>query len=173
MREDEMIALADIAKDQHFLVSPEKLALIMRAADVHPPDRVVELGSGVGTVARMVPSCRRLTAIELDERLVSSLRRAVPHATVLNADGVALLGSGGLDADVILSNLPWEVTPSLIELLPRLQFRTAVITTGSRDSFAVASEQDVEFVTTLVGADFVPRQEGESSVFVVRRHPAG
>jgi 16S rRNA A1518/A1519 N6-dimethyltransferase RsmA/KsgA/DIM1 with predicted DNA glycosylase/AP lyase activity len=171
MREDEMTALADVAKDQHFLVSPEKLALIMQAAGVRPSDRVVELGSGVGTVARMVPPCHRLTAVELDERLVPGLRQAVPYATVLNADGIALLGSGDLEADVILSNLPWEVTPSLLELLPRLQFRTAVITTGSRDSFAVSAEPDVEFVTTLVGSDFVPPQVGDASVFVVRRRP--
>jgi 16S rRNA A1518/A1519 N6-dimethyltransferase RsmA/KsgA/DIM1 with predicted DNA glycosylase/AP lyase activity len=172
MREDEMVALADVAKDQHFLVSPEKLAVMMRAADIRPTDRVVELGSGVGTVARTVPACRCLTVIELDGRLVPSLRRAVPHATVLNVDGVALLGSGDLEADVILSNLPGKVTPSLIELLPRLRFRTAVVAAGSRDSFAATSEEDVEFLTALVGPDFIPPQEGESFVFVVRRHPA-
>jgi len=168
-----MAALADAARDQHFLVSPDKLASIMRAADVQACDRVVELGAGVGTVARMVPACRRLAVVELDGRLVPALRRAVPHARVCHADGVALLGSGALEAEVILSNLPWDVTPSLIELLPRLRFRKAVVTTGSPDSFTGVAELDVAFVTVLTGDDFVPAQAARSWVFAVRRNPPG
>lgn len=132
MREDDLAALADLSRDQHFLVSTVKLAVMMGAADVRPTDDVVEPGSGVGTVARMVPTCRTLTAIELDERLIPALRSAVRHAAVLDQEGIAALASGQVQADVMLSNLPTRVTPSLIELLPQLRSRTAVVTAGSR-----------------------------------------
>lgn len=169
MLEDDLAALADPSRDQHFLVSPVKLAVMMGAADVRPTDDVVELGSGVGTVARMVPTCRTLTVIELDERLIPALRRSVRHAAVLNQDGIAVLASRQVQADVILSNLPSRVTPSLIELLPQLQFRTAVVTAGSRESFAAFPESGVEYLTSLSATDFIPPQAGESQVFVVRR----
>jgi hypothetical protein len=69
---------ADPEFDQHFLVDSDKLNRIVAAAEITPTDRVLEIGAGLGTVARELPPCARLTLIELDSRLIEPLRAAVP-----------------------------------------------------------------------------------------------
>src|SRR5262245_58753091 len=103
-----MAAIADPSEEQYFLTATDKLQILIDAAAIRPTDAVVELGAGVGTVARVLPQATRLTVIELDERLIPWLRRNVPHATVLNTDGVELLRADALPVDVLLSNLPTQ-----------------------------------------------------------------
>jgi ribosomal RNA adenine dimethylase len=79
----EIAALADPRLGQHFLVSAEKLTKLVTAADIRPGDDVLEVGAGIGTVAKVLPESRSLTVVELDERLIGFLRQNVPHATVL------------------------------------------------------------------------------------------
>jgi 16S rRNA A1518/A1519 N6-dimethyltransferase RsmA/KsgA/DIM1 with predicted DNA glycosylase/AP lyase activity len=57
----EIAALADPKLGQHFLVSPEKLAKLVAAAGIRPTDDVLEVGAGIGTVARALPESRSLT----------------------------------------------------------------------------------------------------------------
>ena len=49
---EEIAALADPQLYQHFLVSAEKLSKLVAAAGVRPADDVLEVGAGIGTVAR-------------------------------------------------------------------------------------------------------------------------
>ena len=95
MDDRELSTLADPAFHQYFLVSPEKLALIFGAADIRPDDRVLEVGAGVGTVARHMPLCKSLTVVELDQRLIERLRSNVPHANVLQGDALTLKNFNG------------------------------------------------------------------------------
>ena len=78
----EIAAQADPALGQHFLVSAEKLAELVSAAGIRPTDDVLEVGAGIGTVARELPRSRSLTVIEFDSRLLGFLRQNVPHARV-------------------------------------------------------------------------------------------
>ena len=77
--DDEIAAQADPALGQHFLVSAEKLSKLVAAAGIRPEDDVVELGAGVGTVARELPRARSLTVVEFDGRLlrISPAERAL------------------------------------------------------------------------------------------------
>src|ERR1700730_14509185 len=124
----EISALADSGLQQHFLVSHEKLSKLVNAAGILPADHVVEVGAGIGTVARVLPPCASLTVIEIDARLVRILRQNVPNAKVLQGDGVELIQ--GIPCDVLIGNLPNYVTESLIDLLPNLSFRTAILAVG-------------------------------------------
>jgi hypothetical protein len=47
---EDLESFADPALEQHFLVSPTKIAQILAAADIRPCDRVAEFGAGAGTV---------------------------------------------------------------------------------------------------------------------------
>jgi 16S rRNA (adenine1518-N6/adenine1519-N6)-dimethyltransferase len=70
MRSDrEIAALADPQRGQHFLVSAAKLSKLVAAAGITPADDVLEVGAGIGTVARALPKSRSLTVVELDQRL--------------------------------------------------------------------------------------------------------
>jgi 16S rRNA A1518/A1519 N6-dimethyltransferase RsmA/KsgA/DIM1 with predicted DNA glycosylase/AP lyase activity len=76
----EIAANADPNFQQHFLVSVEKLSKLISAAGIHAEDDVLEVGAGIGTVARELPESRSLTLVELDDRLIGYLRQNVPHA---------------------------------------------------------------------------------------------
>jgi 16S rRNA A1518/A1519 N6-dimethyltransferase RsmA/KsgA/DIM1 with predicted DNA glycosylase/AP lyase activity len=82
----EIAAHADPQLAQHFLVSAGKLARLVAAAGIGPADHVLEVGAGIGTVARALPESRTLTVVELDQRLTGFLRENVPHAKILQGD---------------------------------------------------------------------------------------
>ena len=169
---DDYASLANSDMDQYFLSAPDKLAIIGTAAGIRITDRVVELGAGVGTVARTLTPCSRLTVIELDERLIPDLRRNVPNAEVINADGVGLLRTREVEADVIISNLPWQVTEELIEVLPQLSFRTAVLAVGSIDALdQLPPDISHQFLAVIEGDDFVPPQPVASYLLQAVRQP--
>lgn len=73
-------AQADPQLQQQFLISAGKLSELVAAAGIRPEDDVLEVGAGIGTVARALPKSRSLTVVELDDRLIGFLRQNVPHA---------------------------------------------------------------------------------------------
>lgn len=161
MLDDEVVHLADAGRDQYFLTSPEKLSLLVQAAGIRATDHVVEIGAGVGTVARTLPSCASLTLIELDSRFTSIIRDNVPCANVIQGDGISLLQHAkDLRCDVLLSNLPTSLTGSLIELLSDIPFRTAIIVADSDTLLLdrLGSYFEYEIVTAIGGDDFQPAQ---------------
>jgi 16S rRNA A1518/A1519 N6-dimethyltransferase RsmA/KsgA/DIM1 with predicted DNA glycosylase/AP lyase activity len=170
MTDEEIFAIADAAKGQYFLTAPDKLALLVQAAGIRPTDHVVEIGAGIGTVARTLPPCASLTLIELDSRFTDTLRANVPHAQVIQGDGLTLLHS--LRCDVLLSNLPAPVTESLIGLLPDLQFRTAVISMSTNTPLdRLKPHFDCETLAFVGGDDFQPPQPVQSRLVKIASIP--
>jgi hypothetical protein len=166
----EISARADPRLGQHFLVSGEKLAKLIAAAGIRPADEVLEVGAGIGTVARAIPKSRSLTVVELDKRLIGFLRQNVPHATVLQGDALEIIRS--ISFDVLIGNLPNAVTESLLMLMPGLSFRTAVLTVGeSTDLDKLGPAFSWSEVTRITGDDFLPPQPSVSRI--VRVVPAG
>ncbi len=158
----------DVELDQHFLSNPGKLAVLIEAAGVRSTDHVVEAGAGIGTVAECVPSCQKLTVIEYDIELVPCLRKRVPHAQVIQGDALVFLPT--LRCDVLLSNLPSRLTAPLVDLLPRLGCRLAVITVSSIDELAALERTfTMESVTVLEPGDFRPRQSATAEIVRVAR----
>src|SRR6202035_1189498 len=105
----EIAANADPNFQQHFLVSTEKLTKLISAAGIRPTDDVLEIGAGIGTVARELPKSRSLTLVELDERLIGFLRQNVPHANVVQGDALEIIRLMSFDV--------------LLRLIPELTFR--------------------------------------------------
>jgi hypothetical protein len=162
-RYHEIAAHADPLLAQHFLVSADKLAKFVAAAGVSPVDDVLEVGAGIGTVARALPRSRSLTVVELDQRLIGFLRENVPHAKVLHGDALTVVQE--LSFDVLIGNLPHAVTESLLELLPRMSFRVAVLSVSeSADLDVLGRGFSWSEVTTTTGDDFLPPQPSVSRI---------
>lgn len=162
----EIAAHADPKLQQHFLISADKLAKLITAADIRPTDDVLELGAGIGTVARELPRSRSLTVIELDERLIGFLRQNVPHATVMQGNALEIIQR--LSFHVLIGNLPHAVTESLLTLMPSLSFRAAVLAVGeSADLDQLGSAFSWSEVTKTSGDDFLPPQPGVSRIVKV------
>jgi hypothetical protein len=162
MLTDREIAMrADPSLGQHFLVSDKKLSQLIAAAQIRPTDRVVEVGAGIGTVARALPPAASLTVVELDSRLMGLLKENVPHARVMQGDALQLIRK--LPCEVLISNLPRVVTESLITLLPDISFRTAILSVGeATDLTQLGPEFTWSEITTVTGDDFIPPQSSVS-----------
>jgi 16S rRNA A1518/A1519 N6-dimethyltransferase RsmA/KsgA/DIM1 with predicted DNA glycosylase/AP lyase activity len=169
--DEELSSVADPALGQHFLISPEKVDRLIRAADIQPDDRVLEVGAGAGTIARHMPPCKSLTVVELDTRLIDTLRENVPAARVIEGDALRLASE--IPFDVLIGSLPYAVTESLIDVLPNLSFRTAVMTMSeSTDLTRLASTFEVAEVMTVSGEDFRPAQPSVSRIVRITRRRA-
>jgi 16S rRNA A1518/A1519 N6-dimethyltransferase RsmA/KsgA/DIM1 with predicted DNA glycosylase/AP lyase activity len=169
--DDELNIAANPHLDQHFLSNQGKLALLIKAADIQLADYVVEVGAGIGTVAEHVPACQSLTVIEYDGDLISHLRKRVPHAQVIQGDAIGILPT--VRCDVLLSNLPSRLVSVVVGLLPKLDFRVALITVPSIDQLApLDGVFALEVVTVLEPDDFRPSQSAKAEVVRVRRAEA-
>lgn len=162
----EIAARADPQLQQHFLVSAEKLSKLIAAAGILPTDDVLEVGAGIGTVARALPKSKSLTVMELDERLIGFLRQSVPHARVIQGDALELIQM--VPFDVLIGNLPNMVTESLLTLMPKLSFRTAILAIGeSTDLNQLGRAFSWSDVTRITGDDFIPPQPSVSRIVKV------
>lgn len=146
--------------EQHFLTRPEKLSALVEAAGIAPTDRVLELGSGGGTVAAALPPCV-LTLVELDARLAAGLCARFPGAVVLQADALGVLER--TDADVIVANLPHTLTNAVLARLGEKTFRRALVAVHEGDDAArlgrvAGGRLRLEPLFTLAGDDFTPPQ---------------
>lgn len=161
--DDEIAALADPQLYQHFLVSAGKLSKLAAAAGIRPADDVLEVGAGIGTVARALPRSRSLTLVEFDQRLIGLLRQNVPYANVVQGDALEIIRE--IPFDVLIGNLPNWVTESLIRLIPSLSFRTAVLAVGeSTDLGQLGRGFSWSEVTRTTGDDFIPPQPTASRI---------
>lgn len=107
---------------QHFLTDPNIIRKIIRLADLHPKETVLEIGPGRGILtAALCPNVAKVLAIEADKKLVGYLRETYTHISNLEViDGDALkypyetLPMG----TVIVANLPYNIsTPLLFQFL--------------------------------------------------------
>ena len=114
---------------QNFLHDGNQLRRIVTAADLHPADRVLEVGPGLGPLTELlVARASAVLAIEKDARLVAVLRER--FASALSGEGPGSLEL--LEADALrwveehrrdwsgwklVANLPYSVaSPLMVEL---------------------------------------------------------
>lgn len=131
------------ALGQNFVVDPNTIERIVRAASVEPGDRVVEVGPGVGSLTTgLVAAGASVVAVELDEHLLAPLREVVGDADVeiVHADATTI-DWAGLLADrpgphKLIANLPYNVAapvvlraldeaPAVVEILVMVQREVA------------------------------------------------
>ncbi len=119
---------------QCFLIAEPVAIAIVAALAARPDETVIEIGTGCGTLARMIaPHARRVIAIERDRDLVSALQReGLPDRVELVEADAAQFDYGAIAANeptVIVGNLPYQITGKLLRaiLAPKVRWRTAVV----------------------------------------------
>jgi hypothetical protein len=108
--------------------------------------------------------------VELDHRLIVTLRSHVPHANVLQGDALTLVRE--IPFGALNRNLANYVTDLLIDIL-ELPFRTAVLAVGASTPLdGLPSMFPVTEVTTMSGDDFRPSQPTVSRIVKISRTSA-
>jgi 16S rRNA (adenine1518-N6/adenine1519-N6)-dimethyltransferase len=104
---------------QNFLIDSNILGVIERAADLGPPDVVLEIGGGLGVLSEhLAPRCAHLHVVELDRGLVPALEDALgphPNTTLHVADAMRLdLGTLRPVPTKVVANLPYGIAAGAI-----------------------------------------------------------
>lgn len=160
---------------QHFLVDRGALAAIIEAAEVSAADDVLEIGPGPGVLtAALADRARSVTAVELDQRMVSVLTDTVgdrANVRIIRADALEIdLYSAGARPTRIVANLPYQITsPLLMKFLedPRRAPLIVVLVQEEVARRIVAQPGDAKergFLSVFVQTFAAPR--------IVRRVPA-
>lgn len=107
------------ALGQNFLIDQNIRDIIIRHADVHPDETVIEIGPGLGALTEdLFKQARRLVAIEKDTRLAEYLRHRFLDLELIQGDAVKILRSG-FTLDVprfkVVSNLPYSISTPILE----------------------------------------------------------
>jgi 16S rRNA (adenine1518-N6/adenine1519-N6)-dimethyltransferase len=113
---------------QNLLHDQNVLRRIVKAGDLSPADKVLEIGPGLGALTEhLLPAVGQLTAIEMDRRLESLLRKrfgSEPHFDLQHHDARKFFRQPKADWSdwKLISNMPYSVaSPLLVDLaaLPR------------------------------------------------------
>jgi 16S rRNA (adenine1518-N6/adenine1519-N6)-dimethyltransferase len=159
-------------------------------------DEVLEVGAGAGTLTiALAERCRRLVAVELDDRLIPALQEVVAGhhnvdiiaADILKFDLRAAFPKGG---EVVAGNIPYNLTGALIRKLldppaPRPRRLSLVVQKEVADRWTAASGASLSTVAVQVYADASiafdipaeafsppPRVDSALVLLVVRERPA-
>ncbi len=112
------------ALGQNFVVDPNTIRRIVRAASLDPADVVVEVGPGLGSLTLgLLDAVRRVVAVEVDPVLAGALAdTCAGHGDleVVAADALSLRELPGPPPAALVANLPYNVAvPVLLTMLER------------------------------------------------------
>ncbi len=164
---------------QNFLHDGNQLRRIVKAAELSPADKVLEVGPGLGPLTELlVENAAEVLAIEKDARLVEVLQKRFaagapgtesakatpPVLRLVHDDALEFLQREPRDWSEwkLVANLPYSVaSPILVELArgersPRRLVATLQLEVAKR-LMARAGHEDYGVLTLLVQLDFEPR----------------
>lgn len=115
-------------RGQNFVIDPNTVRRIVRAADLSPDDVVLEIGPGLGSLTLgLLGSARQVAAVEVDARLVGALPTTISTYAPERAGRLCVLHLDALDLtpdavpeppSTLVANLPYNVAvPVLLHLL--------------------------------------------------------
>lgn len=111
---------------QNFLHDANTIRRIVAAAELAPDDVVLEVGPGLGSLTLgLLPACRRVIAVEIDERLAAALPGTVAAEAAEYADRLDVVTGDALRLTTLptaptalVANLPYNVAvPVVLHLL--------------------------------------------------------
>jgi 16S rRNA (adenine1518-N6/adenine1519-N6)-dimethyltransferase len=102
---------------QNFVVDPNTIRKVLDVAALRPDAHVLEVGAGVGSLTLgLVATGARVTAIEVDERLLPLLERSVArydNVEIVQGDAMKMEPER-LAADAVVANLPYNLAASIV-----------------------------------------------------------
>jgi 16S rRNA (adenine1518-N6/adenine1519-N6)-dimethyltransferase len=177
---------------QHFVVDSRLISELLDNILRFKPKLVVEVGTGLGMLtAYLAGISKYVVSIELDRSLAEVATKYVyevgvgSKVDVVVGDGVKLLRGGFRDIELVVSNVPYNVTGPLINSIIKSNCRAAVLTLqkevadrlvatpGSRGysrlTVMVNTFMDVELGGLYSPKSFYPEPKVSSRVVVLRR----
>ncbi|MDR1196622.1 MAG: 16S rRNA (adenine(1518)-N(6)/adenine(1519)-N(6))-dimethyltransferase RsmA [Endomicrobium sp.] len=138
---------------QNFLIDNNIANNIVRAAQLTTEDEIIEIGPGKGILTKiMQPSVKRLTAIEIDKNLFTSLNH---YFTFHNAQNIDIINIDFLKYNIpdypavkpdylgkFVSNLPYNVGTAIIQkILPLKNWKLCVFMLQKEVAGRLAAKQ--------------------------------
>ncbi|MDX6367888.1 MAG: rRNA (adenine1518-N6/adenine1519-N6)-dimethyltransferase, partial [Nocardioidaceae bacterium] len=115
------------SRGQNFVIDPNTVRRVVRAAGLSASDTVLEVGPGLGSLTlALVGDVRHVTAVEIDPALAGALAETVAEygpghvdrLTVVQADALQLADLPEPSPTALVANLPYNVAvPVLLHLL--------------------------------------------------------
>uniref|UniRef100_A0A0E0LL44 rRNA adenine N(6)-methyltransferase n=1 Tax=Oryza punctata TaxID=4537 RepID=A0A0E0LL44_ORYPU len=182
-------------RGQHLLTNPRVLDAIAHRAALRPGDAVLEVGPGTGnlTVRLLASPAARVSAVEIDPRMVDAVTARVDalglahKLTVITADAVE---AEFPEFDVCVANIPYGISSPLIAKLLFGPYRFRAATLLLQKEFArrlvavpgdseynrlaanVRMVADARLLMDVSKRDFVPMPKVDSSLVEIRPRAA-
>lgn len=116
---------ADRRFGQHFLVDERVAHRQVEFAAIQQDERVLEIGPGLGVLTRILSEkSRDVTAIEKDRRFCRFLEKEIPGVNIVEGDALRVALP---PFDVVVSNLPFEISSPITFRLLEKSFDRAVL----------------------------------------------
>ncbi len=183
---------------QNFVADPNTVRRIVRLAEVHEGDHVVEIGAGLGSLTlALLEVGADVLAIEIDGDLVPLLREQVEplggrvaHADATTIAWAEVFAEWGVDRAALVANLPYNVStplvcdllddvPQIHRMLVMVQREVAerMVAGPGSGAYGIPSVKVAYWATArIVGhvppSVFVPQPKVESSLVEIIRRPA-
>jgi 16S rRNA (adenine1518-N6/adenine1519-N6)-dimethyltransferase len=152
-------------RGQNFVIDPNTVRRIVRAADLRPDDTVVEVGPGLGSLTLgLLGEVRRVVAIEVDPVLAAALPDTLAayapdlagHCDVVADDALRVDGIPGPPPTALVANLPYNVSVPvllhLLALLPSLERGLVMVQSEVADRLAAAPGSKVYGIPSVKAA---------------------
>ncbi|MCY4273524.1 MAG: 16S rRNA (adenine(1518)-N(6)/adenine(1519)-N(6))-dimethyltransferase RsmA [bacterium] len=185
------------AMGQNFVVDPNTIAAMVRAAELDPCQPVVEIGPGLGSLTRALAAevCQVL-AVEADRHLLAPLAEVAdaPNVEIVHADATTPQWRSKLGPEnrrwALVANLPYNIAvPLLLDLLdhePRIEAFTFMVQQEVADrlvapvgtkaygipTLKVAYWGEARIIRTVPPTVFYPKPRVSSAVVRLERLPA-
>lgn len=102
---------------QNFCVEPAILELVFNTLVTYNPQKILEVGGGLGTLSEQLVKIQKpLTIVEKDSNLAVLLEQkfGAEQVEVLNTDVLSLPDEKLLEYDVVIGNIPYEISSPLL-----------------------------------------------------------
>lgn len=170
---------------QNFLFHKRELQKIIASADIQPNDHVLEIGSGLGHLTRMMEEAgAKVTAYEIDQRLTSLWPELHPKskANIINQDFLEATKEEYRNCTKVVANLPYYIVKEIIQKLisSKVKFQSLTFTIQKEEALRLSQKPreprygalnamlqilgPTECLSTIKQDNFYPRPHIDSAI---------